>query len=101
MEDTYKDYQTDTIYSPKVTDLKAQVGYKTVTLAWTNPNSDLAKSILVEYDGKSVAIDGMVATATLNDLVIKGYEISVFTIDAFGNRSVPSKIYVFPNGESL
>lgn len=99
MEDTYSMYQVETIYSPKVSNLAAQVGYKTATLTWTNPKGDLAKKIMVEYDSKEVLYDELIETVTLDDLAIKGYEISVFTLDAYGNRSVPSKVYIFPSGE--
>lgn len=99
MEDTYSMYQVETIYSPKVSGLWAQIGYKTATLSWTNPEGDLAKKILVSYDGQEMVFDEMISTITLNDLLIKGYEISVYTIDGFGNRSVPSNVYIFPSGE--
>lgn len=92
-------YQVETIYSPKVSGLWAQIGYKTATLSWTNPEGDLAKKILVSYDGQEMVFDEMISTITLNDLLIKGYEISVYTIDGFGNRSVPSNVYIFPSGE--
>lgn len=99
MEDTYAMYEVETIYSPKVSDLTALVGYKTATLNWKNPNGNLAKKILVAYDSKEFQYDELIETVTLADLAIKGYEISVYTIDAYGNRSVPSKIYIFPSGE--
>ena len=99
MEDTYSMYQVETTYSPKVSDLTAQVGYKTATLNWKNPEGDLARKILISFDSEELLYDELIETVTLDDLAIKGYEISVYTIDVYGNRSVPSKIYIFPSGE--
>nr|WP_321411713.1 DUF4998 domain-containing protein [uncultured Carboxylicivirga sp.] len=99
MEDSYEKYLENRIYSPRVTGLQAQTGYKTVTLDWINPEGNIAEKIIIEYDEQKVMFDEMVNSAVISDLEIKGYEISVFTEDQYGNRSVPATIYVFPNGE--
>ncbi len=99
MDDNYEDYLTNRVYSPKVTNLRAENGLQTCTLRWDNPEGDLAKSIEIRYDEEVITFDTMVDSAIINELEIKGYTMQVFTIDAFGNNSVPAETYVFPNGE--
>ena len=99
MDDNYKDYLEDIVYSPRVTGLSAQNGYQVVTLNWDNPKGDIAKKIIIRYDEEKVVFDEMVSTAVLSNLEVKGYEMAVYTMDETGNYSVPAMIYVFPNGE--
>jgi hypothetical protein len=99
MEDTYKEYVITRVYSPKVLNLTAVVGYKTVTLNWDNPKGDIAKKIHITYGDVTVTLEEMVETVTIDELEIIGYDFSVYTVDAQGNLSVPASIYVFPNGE--
>jgi len=101
MDDNYREYlELQRTYSPKVTNLSAQVGLKTATLNWDNPQGDIAKKIMVDYQDDSLIFETMVDSVILNDLEIKGYNISVYTIDAFNNYSVPATIQIFPNGEN-
>ncbi len=101
MDDNYKHYlELQRTYSPKVTNLSAQVGLKTATLTWDNPQGNIAQKIMVDYQDDSLTFETMVDSVTINDLEIKGYTISVYTIDAFNNYSVPATIQIFPNGEN-
>ena len=100
MEDNYKQYlDKERVYSPKISNLTAKVGLKTATLKWDNPNSDIARKILIDYTDSSILFETMVDSVVINDLEIKGYDISVYTIDAFNNYSIPTTIQIFPNGE--
>ena len=100
MEDNYSHYLEDTkVYSPKISSLTAEQGLKTATLSWENPEGDIAKSIFIDYQDDTVLVESMVDTYTINGLEIKGYTVSVYTIDAYGNYSVPTSIQIFPNGE--
>jgi hypothetical protein len=99
MEDNYEKYIESRIYSPRVTDLNAAVGFKTVTLSWQNPSGDIAKKIIVQYDDQEIVYDEMINEVVIDELEIKGYQMTVLTEDAYGHRSVPSSVYVFPNGE--
>ena len=99
MEESYEQYLDNRVYSPRVTNLQAETGYKTVSLNWLNPEGDIAKKIIIEYDDQKMIFEEMVDNAVVSDLEIKGYEMSVYTEDHYGNRSVPATIYVFPNGE--
>jgi len=100
MEDNYLHYQEDEkVYSPKVKNLVAVSGLREATLSWDNPEGELAKMIYVDLGDSQITIEEMVTTVTLTELEIRGYDISVFTIDAFGNYSVPETVQIFPNGE--
>ncbi len=100
MEDNYEQYLGDkTIYSPKVTNLEATVGLKQVLLKWDNPVGDVAKKILVDYQDSTIVSESIIDSILLMDLEVKGYDISVYTLDAFENRSIPETVSVFPNGE--
>ncbi len=101
MEDNYKQYEDmQRLYSPKITNLTATVGLKTATLEWDNPEGDLAKKIVVDFQDDILKFESLVDSVTLENLEIKGYNISVYTIDAFGNYSIPVSIQIFPNGEN-
>ena len=99
MDDNYEDYISHRMYSPKVENLTAENGYQTCTLRWSNPSGNLAKSIEISYDEEFISFDTMVDSAIISGLEVKGYTMQVFTIDAYGNTSVPAETYVFPNGE--
>ena len=100
MEDNYTEYlNNERTYSPKVKHLVAETGLREVTLYWQNPEGDLAKKIQIDTGDEQLTFDEMIHTATLSGLEIRGYEISVYTLDAYGNLSVPETVQVFPNGE--
>jgi hypothetical protein len=101
MDANYRDYLKDIPqYSPRVTDLKAEVPERgTVVLTWTNPIGDTAVKIRIDTGDDQYDTDEMVATYTLEGLEIKGYTIAVYTIDRYGNPSVPSTVPAFPKPE--
>ncbi len=100
IEDTYAKYLEDeVVYSPKVRNIRSYPALKEVTLAWDNPSGDVAKKILIDYQDDTLTTETLVDTIIITGLEIKGYTISVYTMDAFGNLSVPESIVVFPNGE--
>mgnify|MGYP006299822937 CR=1 FL=1 len=101
MEDNYAQYlEKEKIYPPKVMNLVAYEGLREVSLTWDNPSGDLAKKILVDYGDDSLLIETMVDSVHIGDLEIKGYNVSVYTLDEFNNRSVPESTTIFPNGEN-
>jgi hypothetical protein len=100
MDDNYKKYlDIQRVYSPKISNLSAVVGLRTATLKWNNPEGNIAKKILIDYQDDSLKFNTMVDSAFLDNLEIKGYTISVYTLDTFNNYSVPVSIQIFPNGE--
>lgn len=101
MDDNYKEYlDRQKVYSPKINNLSADVGLKTATLYWENPEGEIAKKIFIDYKDDSLKYEQLVDSAVLDNLEIKGYDVSVYTIDAFNNYSVPVTIQIFPNGEN-
>lgn len=100
MDDNYKGYLTDVkVYSPRVTDLTVVSGLKEATLLWKNPQGKIAVKNAVKLQDSIIILDSLVETYKLTNLEIKGYEVSVYTIDKFDNYSVPAIISIFPNGE--
>jgi len=101
MEDNYAQYlEKEKIYPPKVMNLETYEGLREVSLTWDNPAGDLAKKILVDYGDDSLLIETMVDSVHIGDLEIKGYNVSVYTLDEYNNRSVPESTTIFPNGEN-
>jgi hypothetical protein len=101
MDANYRDYLKDIPqYSPRVTNLKAEVPERgTVVLTWTNPIGDTAVKIRIDTGDNHYDTSGMVETYTLEGLEVKGYMIAVYTIDRYGNLSVPSTAPAFPKVE--
>lgn len=101
MDANYRDYLNNVKqYAPRVTALSAEIPeVGKVILSWTNPIGDTAVKIRIDVDTTQYIINEMVETYTFEDLEIKGYTISVYTIDRFGNLSVPTSVQVFPKPE--
>ena len=100
MDDNYKGYLKDVqIYSPCVTNLTVVSGLKVATLSWKNPIGNIAVKNIIHLQDSVITLDGLVETYQLKNLEIKGYQISVYTVDKFNNFSVPASITIFPNGE--
>lgn len=97
MDDNYIDYLKNVpTYSPRVTNLTKEEGFRTATLRWTNPSGDLAVKIKITTGDEELIFDEMINHYTFEDLDVKGYDMSVYTIDRYGNLSVPATISVFP-----
>lgn len=101
MEDNYSKYlEEEKIYSPRISNLRAYSGLQTVSMAWDNPDGDIAKYIFIDYQDSTITTDELIDSITIENLLIKGYTIEVYTVDAYGNLSVPAAVNIFPNGES-
>lgn len=100
MEDNYKEYLENTKqYSPAIRNLKKVESLRTIELMWENPPGDLAEKIqiITGDEGRDpIVIDEMVEYYKLEELEIRGYDISVYTIDKYGNYSIPVSISAFP-----
>lgn len=100
MEDNYKDYLTNVkVYSPRITDLRVVSGLKEATLTWKNPQGKIAVKNAIKLQDSTIMLDGLKETFKLTNLEIKGYQVSVYTLDKFNNYSVPVSVNIFPNGE--
>lgn len=101
MEYNYEEYLgNEVIYSPSVRNLKDSSILKEIFLTWDNPPSNIATQIIVDYQDSVITADSMIDSIHLVDLEVKGYTISVYTMDAFGNLSLPAVITSFPDGEN-
>lgn len=97
MEDNYKDYLNNVQqYSPSIRNLTHIDSLHTIELFWENPPGDLAVKIKIDWGEDSIIIDEMADYYKLENLEIRGYDISVYTIDRYGNLSVPVTIAAFP-----
>lgn len=100
MDDNYQGYLKDVqVYSPRVTDLVAVQGLKEVTLNWKNPAGSIAQKNAIMLEDSTIVLDSLVESYHLANLEIRGYQVSVYTIDSHNNYSVPATINIFPNGE--
>jgi hypothetical protein len=103
MEDNYIDYLHNVkVYSPAIVNLRHVDSYRTVELMWDNPQSDIIEKIRISWDigetDTAIVIPQIVDTYIMKDLDIRGYTISVFTIDKYGNLSIPRTVNAFPSG---
>jgi hypothetical protein len=97
MDDNYKDYLHNVQqYSPSIRNLSHLDSLNTVELFWENPSGNLAVKIKIDWGDDSLIIDEMVDYYKLENLEIRGYDISVYTIDRYGNLSVPVTVSAFP-----
>jgi len=97
MDDNYREYLDNVpTYSPAVRNLKAvspEAG--SLTLSWTIVDeTNLIKAIQIvakktATSTKTYDINGVATEYTINGLDLQGYEFEVYTIDGFGNRSIP------------
>lgn len=95
MDEYYKDYRDEhPTYAPAVTGVNAvsaQAG--SLTLSWTFPETDRIKSVEIIYkesSTKSETIEvGMKTECTISGLLLQSYTFEIYTIDMYGNRSIP------------
>lgn len=97
MDDNYEQYlENIPTYSPAVRNLKAvspEPG--SLTLSWDIVDeTHLIKAIQIvakktATDVQTFDIKDVVTEYTVTGLELQGYEFSVYTIDGFGNRSIP------------
>lgn len=97
MDDNYKEYlENIPTYSPAVRNLKAESPEAgSLTLKWDIVDeTHLIKGIEIvakktATDMQTYKVDQVVTEYTITGLDLQGYEFSVYTIDGFGNRSIP------------
>jgi hypothetical protein len=97
MDDNYADYLANVpTYSPAVRNLKAVSPESgTLTLSWDivdDTHRVKAIRILAKKtadDVQTYDIQQVVTEYTISGLELQGYEFDVYTIDGFGNLSIP------------
>lgn len=97
MDDNYRAYIDEhQTYSPKVTGVQArskEVG--SITLRWKLPDSELPRTMEIVYaesstKSETIKLDNLVTAYTFTGLMEQGYTFKIYTIDMFGNLSVPA-----------
>lgn len=107
-EDMYKTqakYEGEIVYPARFDTIIGHIGYERVELdlmkAGRIRSSQIkmgkAKKTVIEYDGKVETIDSLVSWVNITGLTsAKLYRFKVYTIDEFGNKSVPQGIALIP-----
>ncbi len=104
MDDNYKEYlENIPTYSPCVRNVKAvspEAG--SLTLSWEIVDAThLVKSIRIVVkktadDIKVINIPEVVTEYTVTGLELQGYDFDIYTIDGFGNLSIPISVTKTP-----
>lgn len=109
MDDNYKEYiERHTTYAEKLT--IAETGYMSVpeagsiTIYWTLPKSSRINGMKIIHkvtEDEQYVVDLTLAEAqkgeyTFTDLLIQSHEFIFYTVDAFGNLSVPVSVSLIP-----
>ena len=94
MDALYTQYMQEQTYSGKISNLQGQSGTGRVVLTWTNPEDQISKKIKIVYgdDKQEKIYDTLVDEASIDGLTASAYQFTVYTMDAFGNLSVPVSI---------
>ena len=113
MDENYKQYEVEDIYSGKVLNLVAKVGFESAVLVWDNPQDQVSKGIeivAIGNDTVTYSFDFATLTPNTTDLEIyaadsvrinnlnqgTAYSMTVYTVDAYGNRSIDVSVPVMP-----
>lgn len=98
LDENYNQYLDDIKYSSRISNLTGKIGIEKVQLIWNNPDDLVAKRIRIEYgDSLFVETEDMVSSYTISDLTsAAGYNFTVYTLDAYGNKSVGASIFLAP-----
>ena len=94
MDALYTQYMQEQTYSGKISNLQGQSGTGRVVLTWTNPEDQISKKIKIVYgdDKQEKIYETLVDEASIVGLTASAYQFTVYTMDAFGNLSVPVSI---------
>ena len=94
MDALYTQYMQEQTYSGKISNLQGQSGTGRVVLTWTNPEDQISKKIKIVYgdDKQEKIYETLVDEASIDGLTASAYQFTVYTMDEFGNLSVPVSI---------
>jgi len=105
MHEKTKEYWGEVVYPGRFDTIIGKIGFERVEIdlvkAGRIPASQIkmgkAKKTVVEYDGKELVIDTLASWVNVTGLKqSKIYRFVVYTIDDFGNKSVPQEIALIP-----
>lgn len=105
MHDSLESYSGEIVYPAKYDTIVGHIGYERVEIdlmkAGRIPSSQIrlgkAQKTVVEYDDQVMVIDELVSWVNITGLnQSKLYRFLVYTIDEYGNKSVPQEIALIP-----
>lgn len=98
-------YEGEIVYPARFDTIVGHIGYERVELDLMKAgrirssqiNMGKAKKTVIEYDGQVKTIDSLVSYVNITGLsAAKLYRFKVYSIDEFGNKSVPQGIALIP-----
>lgn len=105
MYEKQEKYEGEIVYPAKYDTIIGHIGFERVEIdllkAGRIPGSKInlgkAKKTRIEYDEKVIEIDSLVSFVNITGLTqSKLYRFKIYTIDQFGNESVPQEIALIP-----
>ena len=99
MDDNFRQYLQERNYSGRIENLVATPGFERVVLRWDNPTDQRSQRIRIVVSGfeEPIEFDSLVSEASIEGLTdATGRTFTVFTLDAFGNQSVPVSATAIP-----
>jgi hypothetical protein len=105
MDSNYVDYlHNKTVYSPAIMNLTHIDSYRTVELMWENPQSEVVQKIKIAWNigekDTAVVVPELIDYYKIENMEVRGYDISVYTVDRYGNLSIPAVVSAFPSGNA-
>lgn len=100
-------HEGEIIYSGRVADttVRTYAGFERVALAWNNPKDAISKKTYITYKGLSeheLEFETLIDTLVIDGLKDgTGYDFTIYTVNAYGNLSVPTKVNVLPVSQTL
>ena len=100
-----KEYWGETVYPAKYDTVIGHIGFERVEIdlmkAGRIPSKqiNMGKAIktVIEYDDKQIVMDSLVSWVNIKGLTqSKIYRFDIYTLDEFGNKSVPQEIALIP-----
>lgn len=107
-EDMYTNqekYEGEIVYPAKFDTIIGRIGFERVEIdlmkAGRIPSSKIklgkAKKTVIEYDKEVITIDSLASWVNITNLkATKLYRFKIFTVDEYGNKSVPQEIALIP-----
>lgn len=105
MYESLRQYSGEIVYPARFDTIVGQVGYERVELdlmkAGRIPSKKIklgkAQKVIIKYDDQEIKVDSLVSWVNLKGLTQpKLYRFKVFTVDEYGNQSVPREIALIP-----
>ena len=109
MYDNLEQYAGETVYPAKFDTIVSFVGYERAEINLMKAGRISGKDIklgkasktVIEYDDQQIVIDSLVSWVNVKGLTqSKLYRIKAYTLDEYGNKSVPQEIAVIPYTQS-